>query len=43
MSNNNKKTNGFVLYLYYLFILLLLFFMYGFSDANAGAYIYTEF
>ncbi|MBU8878824.1 teichoic acid D-Ala incorporation-associated protein DltX [Bacillus sp. FJAT-29790] len=43
MFNNNKKANSFVLYLYYLFILLLLFFMYGLSDANAGAYIYTEF
>ncbi|WP_372512795.1 teichoic acid D-Ala incorporation-associated protein DltX [Bacillus salipaludis] len=43
MMNNHNQTNGFVRYLYYIFILLLLFFMYGFSDANAGAYIYTEF
>ncbi|WP_083402405.1 teichoic acid D-Ala incorporation-associated protein DltX [Bacillus sp. MUM 116] len=41
--NENNQANWFVRYLYYLFILLLLFLMYGFSDVNAGAYIYTEF
>lgn len=40
---SNNRLRWFLSFLYYLLILLALYFIYGFHDANTGAYIYNEF
>lgn len=40
---SKSGSRWFFSFLYYLFILLALYFIYGFHDANSGAYIYNEF